>query len=371
MSAAVLAGPVPASRARIVAALAVVYVIWGSTYLAIDLAIAAIPPMLLMAARFLLAGGLLYLWAIRRGDRANDRPSARQWLGAVQTGGLLLVGGTGLVALSMEGISSGTAALLAATVPVWMALLGWTVFGDRLSTRAVAGLALGLAGIGVLVDPAGGQVPAMLLAVGGAVAWAAGSMRSRVVAAPTRPLVAASMEMLGASALFLVLGLIRGEHRVLALATIDASALLALGYLVTAGSIVAFATYRWLLLHASTTLVGTHSYVNPVVAVLLGWLVLGDRLTTRMLAAGAVVLASVVLVVTGRPGVPVPAQPTSGADVFAGVGRLRRVRAVGRRVSYVALRVGAVPLARGYRVVRRAGAVRDARRRARPPVETG
>jgi drug/metabolite transporter (DMT)-like permease len=368
MSAVVPAPAVSATRARVAVALAVVYVIWGSTYLAIDVAIATIPPMLLMAVRFAIAGGLLYAWAIRRGDRAGDRPSARQWWQALQTGGLLLVGGTGLVALSMKGISSGTAALLAATVPVWMALFGWLVFGDRLSRRAVTGLTLGLVGVGVLVDPAGGEGGAMLLAIGGAMAWAAGSMRSRVVDAPTRPLVAASMEMLGASALFALVGLLLGEHRMLT--AVEPSALVSLGYLITAGSIVAFATYRWLLLHAAPALVGTHAYVNPVVAVTLGWLVLGDRLTPRMLIAGTVVLVSIVLVITGRPGVPVPAQATSGADVFAGVRRLRRVRAVGRRMGHAALRVGVVPVARGYRVVRRASGVRHPRRRVRPPVQT-
>ncbi len=337
--------------------MAIVYVVWGSTYLAIDIAITAIPPMLLMSARFLLAGTALYAWASRRGDRIADRPTPRQWLHATLTGSILLVGGTGLVALSMTWLSSGTAALLAATVPVWMALMGRAVFKDRLSVRATWGLALGLVGVAVLVDPAGGQAPAMLLAIGGAIAWAAGSMRSRIVAAPARPMVAASMEMIGASLVFLLVGLIRGEHLMVDAAALGAEVAFAFAYLVTAGSIVAFAAYRWLLLNAPPALVGTHAYVNPVVAVLLGWAVLGEQLTTRMFIAGAIVVVSTALVVTGRPSVPVPAQPTSGADAFAGVQRLRRIRTAGRRARQLpaaAMRMGAAPVARGYRALRQA-----------------
>lgn len=358
---------------RIVAALAIVYLVWGSTYMAIEVAIATVPPMLLMSARFALAGAMLYAWAIRRGDRAADRPTARQWMHAVVTGGMLLVGGTGLVALSMTWISSGTAALLAATVPVWMAILGHTLLGDRLSRRAWVGLVLGLFGIGVLVDPTGGQLLPMLLALGGALAWAAGSMRSRIVSAPSRPMVAASMEMIGAAGVFLVVGLARGEHLTFALAEISPAAFAAFGYLVTAGSLIAFAAYRWVLLHASPTVVGTHAYVNPVVAVLLGWAVLGEALSMRMLVAGAIVVAGTALVVTGRPGIPVPAQPTSGGDVFAGVERLRRVRRTGRqlaRVPAAAFRGGVAPVARGYRAfrgVRTAYHTRTGGRSRRPP----
>ncbi len=361
---------------RVALALVIVYVVWGSTYLAIDVAIQAVPPMLMMAVRFALAGTLLYVWAARNGA-THVRPTLRQWGHATLTGGLLLVGGTGLVALSLTGITSGTAALLASTVPVWMALLGRVVFGDRLSLRATGGLVLGLAGVALLVDPSGGELLAMLLAVAGAFAWAAGSMRSRVVDAPTRPMLAASMEMIGASVLFALVGLVRGELAMVDVAAIGGGTLVAFFYLVTAGSLLAFSVYRWLLLHASTTLVGTHAYVNPVVAVLLGWVVLGERLTARMIVAGAVVVVATALVVTGRPGVPVPAQPTSGGDAFAGERRLRRLRdtsgrigrAVGRAPA-AALRGGLAPMARGYRAVRRgpAGRYVAARRtrRARP-----
>ncbi len=336
-------------------ALAIVYVVWGSTYVAIDTAITAVPPMLMMAARFALAGGLLFAWTRLRAGADVTRPTLRQWGDATLTGTLLLVGGTGLVAWAMTWLASGTAALVAATVPVWMALFGRVLFGDRLSTRAALGLSLGLLGIAALVDPAGGQVTGLLIALAGAVAWAAGSMRSRIVSAPSRPLVAASMEMLGSVPGFLIVAGLRGEFAMVDLAAITPGAVFAFLYLVTAGSIVAFTAYRWLLLHASPALVGTHAYVNPVVAVVLGWAVLGEQLTGRMLLAAVIVVLATGLVVTGRPNVPVPAQLTSGADAFVGVRRLRRVRAAGRRMSRVpaaALRAGAVPVARGYRAVR-------------------
>lgn len=311
---------------RVALALAVVYVIWGSTYLAIDVAMTTVPPMLLMAVRFALAGALLYVWAARRGDRVGDRPTPRQWVGSAFTGGMMLVGGTGLVALAMVYIGAGTAALLTATVPVWLALFARAIYGDRLSVRAWIGLAIGLVGVGFLVDPAGGQLGGMLLAVLGAMGWAAGSLRSRVASAPSRPMVAASMEMLGASVIFLLLGIAMGEPGRLDLAGIGVGSWVSLVYLVTAGSLVAFVAYRWLLSNASAALVGTHAYVNPIVAVLLAAAFLGERLTGRALVAGGIILVSIVLVITGRPGEPVPAQATSGADVFAGEGRWRQAR---------------------------------------------
>jgi drug/metabolite transporter (DMT)-like permease len=320
----------------VVLALGAVYVIWGSTFLAIKVAVETMPPFTMMAVRFVVAGGLLYLWASRRGDRRGDRPTLAQWRHATLTGGMLLVGGTGLVSLAQTRIDSGTAALLTSTVPLWLALFGRTFLGERLSSRAWLGLLIGLVGVGLLVDPSGGgEVGALLLVVLGAIAWAGGSLRSRVAPSPTRPLVAASMEMLGASLVFAVVGAASGEFARVDLAAIDGASFLALLYLTTAGSIVAFTCYSWLLRNASTSLVGTPAYVNPVVAVGLGWAFAGEVVTGRTVLAGAVILGSVVLLITGRPGVPVPAQATSGGDVFAGRSRWRRIR---RRVPALAAR---------------------------------
>jgi len=312
--------------ALVAVALTIVYVVWGSTYLAIAVVVAEFPPMLAMAVRFLLAGGLLLAVSVRRGDRAGDPVRLRHLVQGVVTGGLLLVGGTGFIALAQTRISSGLAALLAATVPLFLALFGRGVFGERLSARAWLGLLVGLAGIGVLVDPGGGQLGAILLALVGAAAWASGSLRSRHATGPRRPLVAASLEMLGAAVVFAGFGLLRGEAVGMSLTGVSGQAWFAFGYLTVAGSLVAYTAYSWLLRNATTSLVGTYAYVNPLVAVGLGWLVLGEEVSARTALAGALVLGSVVLLITGRPGEPVPASPTSGADVFAGTGRWHRIR---------------------------------------------
>ncbi len=301
-----------------------VYLLWGSTYIAMDVALRTIPPMLLMAVRFAIAGGVLYAWAIRRGDRHQDRPTLRHWWHTTLTGGLMLVGGTGLIGLAMVTLGAGTAALLSATVPVWLALFARIAFRDRLPMMAWVGLALGLVGVGVIVDPSGGHLGGMVLTILGAMAWAGGSLRSRVSPAPARPLVAASMEMLGASVLFLVLAVVLGEPARLDLAALDLATVASVIYLITAGSLVAFTAYRWLLSNAATSLVSTHAYVNPVVAVVLAWALLGERLEGRALVAAAIILVSVMLVVWARPHEPVPAQATSGGDVFAGTPRWRR-----------------------------------------------
>jgi len=324
-------GPAPARPQRrvllVVLALLTVYVVWGSTFLAISVAIQTIPPFTMMAIRFAIAGGLLFAWAVRRGDRTGDRVTLRQWRHAILTGGLLLVGGTGLVSVAQTRIASGTAALLCATVPLWMALLSRGVFGERLSRRAWLGLLVGFVGVAALVDPrGGGHLGAMLLVLFASGAWAAGSLRSRVADAPTRPLVAAAMEMLGAALVFAVISIATGEAARVDWAAVGPDALGALAYLVTAGSLLAFTAYSWLLRNASTTLVGTYAYVNPVVAVLLGWSFAGELVTGRTVVAGAVILGSVVLLITGRPGEPVPAQATSGGDVFAGEPRWHRAR---------------------------------------------
>ncbi len=347
---------IPRRVALLGTALAVVYVVWGSTYLAIAVVVAELPPMLVMAARFLLAGGLLLAVASRRGDRAGDRIRPVHLLQATVTGGLLLVAGTGLIVLAQTRLSSGLTALLAATVPLFLALFARGIFGERLSSRAWLGLLVGLAGIGVLVDPGGGQLGAVLLALAGAASWAAGSMRSRASSGPRRPMVAASLEMLAAAGLFALLGLLLGEASGLQLRGVSAAAWFGFAYLTIAGSLVAYTAYAWLLRNASTTLVGTYAYINPVVAVGLGWLFLGEVVTTRTLLAGALVLGSVVLLITGRPGEPVPAQPTSGADVFAGSGRWRRIQH----------RLGSLP--RAARLYRDPGAL-QARRTGYDPLE--
>lgn len=317
----------------VVSALTVVYVVWGSTYLAMSVVVTAIPPMLAMAVRFALAGVVLLLVArLRRPHQGWQLRRAELGQAAV-TGVLLLVGGTGLIAVAQTRISSGLAALLASTVPLFLALVARIGLGEHLSGRAGLGLGVGLAGVVVLVDPGGGQVLAVLVALLGSALWAVGSVRSRRNRGPQDAVLGAGVEMVAAAAAFAVLAGVRGELTSVDVGSLAPSVWVALAYLTIAGSLVGYTAYSWLLRHVRTTVVGTYAYVNPVVAVVLGSVVLGEEVTGRTLVAGALVLASVVLLVTGRPGVPVPAQVTSGADVFAGPRRRRLIRAVRHRVG--------------------------------------
>lgn len=336
----------PSARAKLVVALLTVYVVWGSTYLAIGVAVDTIPPFLMLAVRFSIAGAVLLAVTARQG---GVRIRWRHVRNATATGLLLLVGGTGLVTAAQTRIPSGTAALLCATVPLWLALLARARFGERLRLRAWIGLALGLGGVAILVDPrGGGELWPLLLVLLGAVSWAVGSLHSRSSDPELPPLRAAALEMLGAAAGFAVVAVTLGELARFDVTVVDRASWMALLYLVTAGSLVAFTAYRYLLSHGSTTLVGSHGYINPVVAVLLGWALAGEVVTGRTLVGGAVVLVAVVLIVTGRPGEPVPAQPTSGGDVFAGSRRwhLDAARRLGRLPSKARLYVAPGALGR-------------------------
>ena len=303
--------PAPATSStarstRIWAALGIVYVVWGSTYFAIRVAIQTLPPFLMAATRFLVAGGILFGLTAPRGDRARDPLGPAQWRATAIIGGALLMGGNGGVVWAEQRIPSGAAALLIATVALWMALLDRLIFGRRLPPRAVAGLGLGLAGLALLVgridrgglDPLGAAVCALA-----SLCWAAGSLYARTAPVPRRPLVATSMEMLVGGALLLVVSFAVGEPRVAHAASFSVPSLLALGYLIVFGSLVAFSAYIWLLRHAPTSLVATYPYVNPIVAVLLGWAFLGEEVTVRMAVAGTTIVCAVALIASA----PVPA----------------------------------------------------------------
>ncbi|MDX6486690.1 MAG: hypothetical protein QOF43_1843 [Gaiellaceae bacterium] len=286
---------------KLAAALGIVYVVWGSTYLAIAVADRTLPPMLMLSARFLLAGALLYAWASRRGEVAAERPGLRQWRAAAIVGGALLVVDTGGVAWAVQRVPSGTAALLVASVPLFMALIDRTCFGIRIPVGAAVGIATGLLGVAILVGPSG-----RVDAVGGAVllvasfAWAAGSAYARVAPLPTRPLVGAAMQMLCAGVGLAVVGISMGELGRVHLSAVSGASIFAFAFLVVAGSLVAFTAYGWLLKNASTTLVSTYAYVNPAVAVFLGWAFVGEHVGGREFAAGAVILSSVAMLMLAR-----------------------------------------------------------------------
>jgi drug/metabolite transporter (DMT)-like permease len=288
------------------AGLAIVYVVWGSTYLAIRVTVETLPPLLSAAARFAAAAavlGLVIAW--RKGPRAL-RVTWRQAGAAVLVRVLLLAGGNGLVVLAESGpagvaVPSGVAALLVATVPLLVVLLR-TGTGDRPRAATVAGVLVGFAGLSLLLAPTGlGGAPPVLGALTvlvAAVCWSVGSFLSGRAGLPGDPFVATVYEMFGGSVVLAGLGAARGEVADLDLAAASGRSWAALGYLAVAGSLIAFTAYVWLLHHAPLSLVATYAYVNPVVAVALGALLLGEPVTGRILLGGAVIVAGVALVVS-------------------------------------------------------------------------
>jgi drug/metabolite transporter (DMT)-like permease len=289
-------------RTKIAIALGIVYVVWGSTYLAIAVADRSLPPLLMLAVRFALAGGLLYAWSAWRGDVAAARLGRREWTAAAIVGGLLLFVDTGGVAWAEQRIASGLTALLVATVPLFAAVLDRTFFGVRLSLGALAGIATGLLGVALLVgqsahvDPVGAAV-----ILGAALAWAGGSAYGRVAPLPKAPFLSASMQMLSAAVFLAITGAATGEVGRVHPAAITLGSLAAFAYLIVFGSIVAFTAYGWLLRSgAPSVVVTTYAYVNPAVAVLLGWALAGEAVGSRELAAGAIVVASIGMLVLAR-----------------------------------------------------------------------
>ncbi|MFJ3789783.1 EamA family transporter [Kitasatospora sp. NPDC090091] len=283
------------------AALAVVYVVWGSTYLAIRITLETMPGFLSAGARFVLAGSVLAGVVLVRHGTAALRVNVRQLGSSALVGVLLLTGGNGLVVLGENYISSGLAALLVAAVPLWMVLLT-AAAGNRPKPAELTGVLLGLVGLAVLSAPAmgGGIAPVGVVAViGGTLTWAAGSFAAKRLPMPGNVFTASAYQMLVGGLGNVLLGLARGEQRGLDPAAFSTRSWLALGYLVLVGSLVAFTAYAWLLQSAPLTLVATYAYVNPVVAVALGWLVLAEPLTGPTLAGGAIVVMGVCLVVSG------------------------------------------------------------------------
>ncbi|MGI5212661.1 EamA family transporter [Plantactinospora sp. CA-290183] len=301
----------PVRPALVWAALAVVYVVWGSTYLGIRITVETLPPLLSAAVRFVVAAAVLALILRLRRGRGALRVDRRQLSGAALVGVLLLAGGNGLVVLAEAGppsvaVSSGVAALLVAIVPLLVVVLRAST-GDRPRTATVAGVTTGFAGLVLLVLPIGdaGAVPIVgaLTVVVAAASWSVGSFLSGRISLPADPFVATVYEMLTGAAALAALGLARGELHRFDVTAVSARSWWALGYLTLAGSLVAFTAYVWLLHHAPISLVSTYAYVNPAVAVTLGAVLLAEPVTTQVLLGGAVIVVGVALVVsTERPG---------------------------------------------------------------------
>ena len=299
----------PPPGALVVAAFAAVYFIWGSTYLGIRYAIQTLPPFLMAATRFLAAGAVLAVWARASGAA---RPTAAQLRSASVVGALFFLGGNGGVVWAEQYVASGVAALLVATEPLWIVLLDWARPGGRRPGAGVAaGLAVGFAGVWLIVGsdattggaPGGRGLLAALAVMCASVAWAVGSLYSAHAPLPTSSLLSAGIQMLAGGALLAVAATLAGEWRAFNPAGVSASSAAALLYLTVCGSVVAFTAYSWLLRVVTPARAATYAYVNPLVAVFLGWAVAGEEVTARTLLAAGVITASVIIIVTRRPAV--------------------------------------------------------------------
>jgi drug/metabolite transporter (DMT)-like permease len=297
--------------AKVWGALWVVYLVWGSTYLAIRIGVqpshgVGLPPLLMAAMRFTLAGVLMLALFARRPapDGAPDPLGWRQWGSAAVIGLALLLGGNGLVSIAEKRIPSGVAAVLVATVPTWAALLGAVFRLERVTIRHAIGLALGFVGVGILVVGHGsGRIDGVgvLTVVIGALSWAAGSVWAPRAPTVRRPLVMTGMEMVCGGIGCAVVGLARGEAADFHPAAVPARSWIALAYLVVFGSMVAYTAYVWLLHNARLSLVTTYTYVNPLVAVALGAIILGESLSLRTLLASAAIIVGVMLIIRRSP----------------------------------------------------------------------
>ena len=284
------------SRLAVLAAFAIVYLVWGSTYLGIRFAIETLPPFVMAGLRFLSAGAMLYAGCALRGAK---RPSARQWRSALVVGVLLLVSGNGLLTWAEKTVPSGIAALIVATVPLWMVVLeALRPGGARPSRKVYLGLALGTVGIAILIGPGalGGEpvdlVGALAILVA-SLSWAAGSIYSKSAPQAPSTLQNVGMQMLLGGAILLVGGFALGER--VDLAAVSARSAWALAYLSVIGGIVSYSAYVWLLKVSTPAKVSTYAYVNPVVAVLLGWALAGEALDSRVILASIAVTSAVVL----------------------------------------------------------------------------
>ena len=313
--------------AAVVVALLTVYVLWGSTYFAIAVMIETMPPLLAAGARYGSAGLIMLAVLVahaRLGRGAPlERPTAIQWRTAAIVGTLLLLGGNGGVVLSELFIPTGVAAVLVATVPIWLAVFDAVVTRQRPSGLVIGGLVAGIAGVAVLLIPVEGfgelDPIGIALVLGGAIAWSLGSLYARYNPLPRSALLGTGMEMLLGGLALIVGGALLGEIGRTDLADFSARSMVAFVYLVVFGSIVAFTAYTWLLANVPVSTVATYAYVNPVVAMGLGALFYAEPITARTLIAAVLIIGAVVAMVSGRPRVvdesrPVIEAPTVEPD---------------------------------------------------------
>ena len=286
-------------------ALWIVYIVWGTTYLAIRVVVDTMPPLLAGGVRFLIAGSAYWLVLRIRKGRDYMRVSPREHLSSAIVGTLLLLGGNGLVSIAEQSVSSSLAALLIASVPLWVVVMR-KITGDRIAWSTLAGVAVGFAGVAWLVLPGGrpeesttfGLVTLILAAF----FWAGGSFLSGRLHVPRDPFVSTSLQMLYGGIATTIAAVPRGEFSGIRFEEFSVSSVIALAYLITIGSWVAFTAYVWLLQNAPVSKVATYAFVNPVIAIALGWFVLDEQLTPTMLGAAAIIIASVAMIVRRETG---------------------------------------------------------------------
>jgi drug/metabolite transporter (DMT)-like permease len=300
-TAAAPAAEIAPARWRVLLAFAIIYVVWGSTYLAIRFAIETLPAFLMAGTRFLIAGGVLYAWARYVGGA--ERPSFANWRACAIVGIALIVGGNGLVVWAEYRVPSGVAALLIGIEPCFIVFLDWLrPGGTRPGVQVVLGLVLGIAGLFFLIGPdslmGGGRIDllgAVVLLVAG-LSWAAGSLYSRHGSLPRSPVLATAMQMLAGGVVMTLGGALHGDLGAFDASTYSVRSVASWAYLVVFGSIVAFTAYAWLLRVCSPAQVSTYAYANPIVAVLLGWAFANETLTVRMMVAAAVIVGGIALI---------------------------------------------------------------------------
>lgn len=296
-----------ATRGQIIAAFASIYTVWGSTYLAIWYAVETMPPFIMGGTRFLISGVLLYAWSRSRGA---PRPTLRQWRNATIAGGFLLLGGNGGVVWAEQTVPSGLTALLVSILPFWLVIIEWARPPRRPPSAAVLiGLVVGFIGLIVLIGP--GDIGANGVSLVGAIvlilaslSWAIGSFWSRDADMPDSGLMTTGMEMLGGGALLFLVGVVAGEARDFDVRAVSTASWVGWVYLIVFGSLIGFTSYIWLLDKVSPARLGTYAYVNPVVAVILGWAIAGERLSLRTGVAAVIVICAVALITTARSAPP-------------------------------------------------------------------
>ncbi len=285
------------------AALITVYILWGSTYFGIRIAVQTMPPLLFAGVRFIIAGALLCAWRLPIAIREGKLPTLDHWRRTLVIGAALLLGGNGGVAFAETTVPSGLTALIVSVVPLWMALIDRLFYGRKMSATMLAGLVVGFGGVALLIgSPAQGPVSTVgaIVLIVASLSWAAGSLYSRGAKLPDDSFLATGMEMLAGGACLTIAAFFAGEFARLDVAAISPASWIAFVYLIFFGGIVGFSAYLWVIRNAPTALVSTYAYVYAVVAVFLGWAFLHERLTLRAAAAGAIIVASVAWIVSAR-----------------------------------------------------------------------